>query len=53
MGSETHASSWENSGWLVFTLWVYTATEVAQASRQSLKRNTRKAQGGGCETTSI
>ncbi|MGB6383514.1 MAG: hypothetical protein WBG51_20275 [Syntrophobacteria bacterium] len=30
-----------------------TAAEVAQASHQSLRRNTRKANGGGCETTSI
>ncbi len=29
-----------------------TAAEVAQASHQSLRRNTRKAKGGGCETTS-
>ncbi|MGD8877446.1 MAG: hypothetical protein PVH75_06815, partial [Syntrophobacterales bacterium] len=30
-----------------------TAAEVAQASHQSLRRNTRKARGGGCETKSI
>ncbi len=30
-----------------------TAAEVAQASHQSLRRNTRNAKGGGWETTSI